>query len=104
MTGGFYLSERIETGRLRLRTKNGGWVPVGLGAATAEYLNLIRDAGHTWREKMSNEHDRSLFVAHNGTVDPSVADIPFVHLVRLLADPTDLKRRLTRPGSKTVTA
>jgi len=99
VTPGFYLSERIEDGRLRLRTKNGGWVPVSLGAATAEYLNLIRDAGHTWREKMGNEHDRSLFVAHDGDVDPSVADVPFVHLVRLLADPTDLERRLTRLGS-----
>jgi len=103
LTRGFYLSERIEDGRLRLRTKSGSWTAVSLAAATAEYLNLIRDAGHTWREKMSSVHDRSLFVAHNGDVDPSVADIPFVHLVRLLADPTNLKRRLMRPGSKTAT-
>jgi hypothetical protein len=103
LTSGFYLSERIEEGLLRLRTKHGGWVRVGMGSATAEYLNLVRDAGHTWREKMSNDHDRSLFVAHNGILDPSVADIPFVHLVRLLADPTHLKRRLTRLGSATAT-
>jgi hypothetical protein len=89
LTRGFYLTERIEDA-------------VSLGAATAEYLNLIRDAAHTWREKMSNEHDRSLFVAHDGTVDPNVADVPFVHLVRLLADPTDLRRRLTRPGSRVI--
>lgn len=99
LTSGFYLSERVDAGLLRLRTKKGGWVPISLGAATAEYLNLIRDAGHTWREKMSNERDRSLFVAHNGIVDPSVADVPFVHLVRLLSNPTDLRRRLTRPAS-----
>jgi hypothetical protein len=101
LTRGFYLSERIEDGRLRLRTKSGNWAAVSLAAATAEYLNLIRDAGHTWREKMSSAHDRSLFVAHNGVIDPSVADVPFVHLVRLLADPTDLKRRLGRTWSRT---
>lgn len=100
LTSRFYLSERVDDGRLRLRTKDGGWIPVSLGAATAEYLNLIRDAGHTWREKMSSDHDRSLFVAHDGVVDPSVADVPFVHLVRLLADATELKTRLTRPASK----
>jgi hypothetical protein len=94
LTRGFYLSERIEDGRLRLRTKGGSWAAVSLAAATAEYLNLIRDAGHTWREKMGSAHDRSLFVAHDGVINPSVADVPFVHLVRLLADPTELERRL----------
>jgi len=102
LSQGFYLSERVENDRIRIRTKSGGWMPVSLGAATADYLNLIRDAGHSWREKMTSPHDRSLFVSHDGDVDPSVADVPFVHLVRLLADPTDLKRRLTRPATKSV--
>ena len=96
LTSGFYLTERIESGQLRLRTKKGGWESVSLDAASAEYLNLIRDAGHTLRQKMTNERDLSLFVANNGEVDPGVADVPFVHLIRLLADPTDLKMRLQR--------
>ena len=102
LTQGFYLTERIEGDLLRVRRKDGAWENVSLGAATAEYLNLLRDAAHSFRKKMTNERDRSLFVAHNGVVDSSVADVPFVHLVRLLADPSDLKRRLTRPGSQAV--
>ena len=80
-----------------VQTKKGGWDAVALDAAVAEYVNLIRDASHTLREKMTNPGDLSLFVSHNGDVDPSVADVPFVHLVHVLADPTSLEMRLRPP-------
>ncbi len=97
LKSGFYLTERIDSGRLRVRTKKGGWDAVALDAAVAEYVNLIRDASHTLREKMTNPGDLSLFVSHDGDVDPSVADVPFVHLVNMLANPAALEIRLRPP-------
>ena len=99
LKSGFYLRERTESGQLRVQTKKGDWQSIAIDAATAQYVNLIRDAAHTLREKMSSPNDLSLFVAHNGDVDPSLADVPFVHLVDMLMDPTALETRL-RPPTK----
>jgi hypothetical protein len=98
LKSGFYLTERIESDRLRVQTKKGGWESIAVDSAAAEYVNLIRDAAHTLREKMTNPHELSLFIAHNGDVDPSVADVPFVHLVHVLTDPTALEMRLRPPA------
>lgn len=97
LKSGFYLTERIDSGRLRVQTKKGGWDAIALDTAVAEYVNLIRDASHTLREKMASPGDLSLFVSHDGDVDPSVADVPFVHLVNMLANPTALEIRLRPP-------
>lgn len=69
-------------------------MPKSLHRATADYINLIRDAGHSWGQKLASPGPLSLFMCHNGELSPDLADLPFVHLVRFLADPGELARRL----------
>src|ERR1700694_5208849 len=100
---GFYLRERITAEGLAVRTKAGQWVTISLDRATGEYVNLIRDAGHTLREKMSSPRELSLFAAHDGSIDAEVADIPFIYLIRLLNSPDLLKKILTSARRSSVT-
>jgi hypothetical protein len=91
---GFYLKERILGDSITLRTKRGTSVAASLHRASADYINLVRDAGHTWAEKLASPGPLSLFIAHDGNLSPDLADVPFVHFVRFLADPTELTSRL----------
>lgn len=96
LKGGFYLSERLTAGGLRRLTKAGPWETISLDRAVAEYVNLVRDAGHSLQKKMRDRRELSLFVAHDGRFRPELADVAFIHLIRLLADPETLRRRLSR--------
>jgi hypothetical protein len=93
---GFYLTERITQSGLRVRNKNGRWNTRPLDAAAADYINLVRDAGHSLGKKMRDPGELSLFVAHNGMIPPEMADVPYIHLIRLLNDP-DILRKALRP-------
>jgi hypothetical protein len=91
---GFYLTERINADGLQVKTKAGQLTRIGLDRATGEYVNLIRDAGHTLREKMVSPRDISLFAAHDGSIEAEVADVAFVYLVRLFQSPDRLAQIL----------
>jgi len=93
---GFYLTERITDTGLRVRNKEGRWDTTPLDAAVADYINLVRDAGHSLGRKMRDPRELSLFVAHNGMIPPETADVPYIHLIRLLTDP-DIIRKALRP-------
>ncbi len=64
--------------------------------AVADYINLVRDAGHSLGKKMRDPGELSLFVARDGMIPPEVADVPYIHLIRLLNDP-DILRTALRP-------
>ncbi len=93
---GFYLTERITDTGLRVRNKDGRWETTPLDTAVADYINLVRDAGHSLGKKMRDPRELSLFVAHDGMIPPETADVPYVHLIRLLNDP-DILRKALRP-------
>jgi hypothetical protein len=102
---GFYLNERVTEAGLRVRNKQGRWETISLDTAVADYINLIRDAGHALGKKMRDPGELSLFVAHNGIIPPETADVAFVHLIRLLADPEILRmflRPIRRQGASAV--
>lgn len=93
---GFYLTERITDTGLKLRNKDGRWDTTPLDMAVADYINLVRDAGHSLGKKMRDPRELSLFVAHDGMIPPETADVPYMHLIRLLNDP-DILRKALRP-------
>jgi len=102
VTEGFYLTERIADGKLRLARRDGGTEWVGLARATAEYLNLVRAGQHSFEEKVRNPRDVSLLASHSGELDARLSDIAFLHLLNAMADDDLVRSTIHRVGLRPV--
>ena len=55
--------------------------------AAAEYLRLVRNAGHSFRQSLEEKEKRSLLVSHTGRLEPEISDVAFLYFLRLLTEP-----------------
>src|SRR5262249_14951898 len=97
MQSEFFLASRVENGSLRLPNRNAGQPDVfkPLPDASAEYILLMRNATHGFAKTFRERPDLvALFGAHTGVMPDLVSDVPWLHLVRILADPEQVLNNL----------
>ena len=90
MESEFFLDSRISDGTLTVPNRQKGQpdVPKSLANAVAEYILLMRNSTHGFRRTFEQRADLlALFSAHTGVMPDVVSDIPWTHLLRMLADP-----------------
>lgn len=91
LQAGFFLDSRLTDGGLRLPNKKGGERTVGLDAATAQWLRMLRNAGHGFSSSSSRERDSVLLVAHDGRIPHDLPDLAYLYLLDLLCHPHRLQ-------------
>jgi hypothetical protein len=84
---GWYLKERIGTRGLSISTDTDQPDVRPLNQAAADYVRLVRNAGHALRESLEKSENRSLLVSHSGQLAPEISDIAFLHFLRLVTEP-----------------
>jgi hypothetical protein len=62
-----------------------------LKRAAADYVRLVRNAGHALRKSLEAPENRSLLVSHTGDLPPELSDLAFLHFLRLLVEPDVIK-------------
>ena len=89
---GFFL--RTEGAGLRLPDKRSGERVVSLADATALWLRVLRNAGHSFdRASKTRDRDEALLLAHGGSLPHELPDLAWLYLLRLLARPERLRGR-----------
>lgn len=58
-----------------------------LSQAVGEYIRLVRNAGHSFRESLEEKEKRSLLVSHTGRLEPEISDVAFLYFLRLVTEP-----------------
>jgi hypothetical protein len=101
---GFFVQARHQ-GEVGLQlTYDGKSQTLSWDRATAQYLRLVRNGGHSFRECLADPFQRALFSSHTGDMPPELADLAFFHLLWLLCEPWQLapgasRHRAHRKGS-----
>lgn len=89
---GFFLQSRLVTHGIRLPDKRQGERVVTLESATAMWLRVLRNAGHSFGGRTgNNERDDALLAAHDGEIPPELPDLAFLYLIALVAEPRRLR-------------
>jgi hypothetical protein len=91
LDNGWYLKERVGTHGLSINTDADQTDVRSLNQAAADYVRLVRNAGHALRESLEKSENRSLLVSHSGQLAPEISDIAFLHFLRLATDPALIK-------------
>jgi hypothetical protein len=92
---GFFLPSRLVAGGLRVPDKRGNENVISLEKATATYLRVLRNAGHAFGGRPGQQaRDEVLLMSHNGDLPVDLPDLAYLYLLRLLARPYDLQRRI----------
>jgi hypothetical protein len=94
LQSGFFLPSRSTSAGIRLPDKNQGERIVSPEDAAASWLRVLRNAGHAFgtRNEASRARDEALLLAHDGVVPHDLADLAYLYLLRLVANPGLLKR------------
>ena len=91
LQNGFYVQERLGPAGMQVRNQRGQLKTVSLPVAVARYLRVVRNATHAFHQMAQRRPDQiSLLAAHNGELHPDLSDLAFLHVLRVLADPTKL--------------
>ena len=80
------IAERVTAKGLVVNTETGQEV-WPLAKAVAEYMRLVRNAGHSFRQSLEEKEKRSLMVSHTGRLEPEISDVAFLYFLRLITDP-----------------
>jgi hypothetical protein len=89
---GFYLAERRSgLNSIQVPDRNQQLKGKPIAAAVAQYLRVVRNAGHGFAE-MARErpYQISLLATHTGDLPPELSDLAFLHWLRVLVDPVRL--------------
>ncbi len=89
---GWWLKERVGPHGLTVMTGEGKTELWSFNRAAAEYLRLVRNAGHALRKSLEEPVNRSLLVSHSGELPPEISDLAFLHFLRLLVQPDLIKQ------------
>lgn len=91
---GFWLpSRRTADSRLLIDKKAGpGQEAIGIDRARGEYLRILRNSHHGFRNIVKNPRDLAYLASHDGGLDDRLPDLVWWYLVRLLANPEVLIR------------
>jgi hypothetical protein len=74
-------------GKIRLPTKGGGDELLAVDRAAAQFLRLTRNASHSYRERIRDPRDVALLAAHRTEIPETLADLAWLHVLRLMAHP-----------------
>lgn len=98
---GFHPRRLVDGKTIALTRKDGSAGAIGKDKATTSYLHMVRNAGHGLRTQLEDPRSLSLLAAHEGNLPAAISDVPYLKLVRLIADPDlvikPLLRRQTAP-------
>jgi hypothetical protein len=101
---GFRSTRRAANGHILVRGKNGQVIEVAPDKAVAAVLRAARNSGHGMSRILDSDDDLSLLEAHDGDIPQTVADVAFLHLIRVLENPESLvgsiRRRLANESSR----
>jgi hypothetical protein len=101
---GFFLPSRTDGSVVRLPDKYGNDRDRPIEEAVALYLQLLRNANHSFTPRTNSDERRNqiLMLANDGDVPPGVWYLPYLYWLEALADPKRIGLRL-HPHSKSVT-
>jgi hypothetical protein len=88
---GFFIEARRKNGLLRVKRDNGSWEDVPVETALADYLWVLRNSTHSFGQIARSARKASLLGAHTGELPAELSDIPILHVLGLLLDPTLLR-------------
>lgn len=90
---GFFLPSRVSGASIQLPLRAGLEQPVPLASAAAQWLRVLRNAGHGFVSKPAKKaRDDVLLMAHDRTVPADLPDLAYLYLLELLAHPEKLRR------------
>jgi hypothetical protein len=87
-----WLKERVGPQGLAVMTRVDQSEFRPLKRAAADYVRLVRNAGHALRKSLEAPENRSLLVSHTGDLPPELSDLAFLHFLRLLVEPDVVKQ------------
>ena len=88
---GFFLPSRVSSAGVRLPFKGGERI-VDFETAAALYLRALRNGGHGFGGRLGDAvRDRALLASHNGNIPVALADLIYLYLLRILADPESIR-------------
>lgn len=95
---GFFMRTVVSDEEVRLPDSNGVLVAVPKSTAASLWLRTLRNTQHGFDKP--SPRDRALLAAHNGEVPTELADLAWLYLLAILADPSLLRRasRAAREG------
>lgn len=90
---GFFDSPNRTAAGLMLPNKHGVSVETSLSDATAEWLRLLRNAGHSFKSRGGGAGTRSgvLLMSHDGRVPSDLNGLAYLYLLRLVTRPNLLR-------------
>lgn len=90
---GFFESPRRTSTGIILPDKHGVEVETPVAEATASWIRLLRNAGHSFRTRdgASRARDEALLLAHDGVVPSALNGLAYLYLLRLVAQPQHLR-------------
>ncbi|WP_139244505.1 hypothetical protein [Arthrobacter alpinus] len=88
---GFFLADRHGEENVTLPRKNGDDESVPRAKASKEWLLLYRNSLHGFDQK-STARQAALLAAHNGQIPGEIADLAWLHLLAIMANPKLLIR------------
>ncbi len=95
---GFFLPSRVNDAGVRVPNRDGTERVMSRAAAAAQYLRVLRNSGHAFgssgRRQSGQARDQALLISHNGNLPHDLPDLAYLYLLRLLARPGDLRRRM----------
>ncbi|GAA3826563.1 hypothetical protein [Amycolatopsis tucumanensis] len=92
---GFFLKARMSTdGNIILPDKKGGTEQVTKEKAVAQWLRVLRNAGHGFggRGSGGSPRDQVLLLVHDANIPPDISDLAYLYLLRLVTFPELLRR------------
>ena len=93
---GFFLPSRVSSDGVRVTDKGREQV-MPLEAAVAAWLRVVRNAQHGFGGKVAVPgRDDVLLASHNGDVPRDLSDLAWLYLLRVVANPSLLRRRVRR--------
>jgi hypothetical protein len=97
--------ERFHPGRLtdqsvNVTGKDGQARVLSKDKATSSFIRVVRNAGHGFRREIEKPASLSLLTAHDGSLPAAISDLPYLHLLRLIAEPDLIGgRQLRHPAA-----
>lgn len=79
--------ERLEGTLIRVRTDAGGWGKLGIDEAVAQYLKVIRNSTHSFREMARTPRHLSILASEKDVPANALADLGLLHLLRFMERP-----------------